>query len=59
LVDLKIDDDGEIDGGTIKYIEATKVKAGNKRVKLSNKGITTLLVSGSTGGFCVGGVFVK
>ena len=59
LVDLKTDDDGDIDGGTIKYIEDTKVKAGNKRAKLSDKGITSLLVSGSAEGLVVGGVFVK
>jgi hypothetical protein len=57
LVDLVIDDDGDIDGGTIKYIEATKVKAGNKTAKLYDKGITSLLISGSTEGLCVGGVF--
>jgi hypothetical protein len=59
LVDLVTDDDGDIDGGTVKYIENTKVKAGNKKAKLYDKGITALLVSGSTEGLCVGGVFVK
>ena len=59
LIDLITTNDGDIKGGTIKYIEDTKIKAGNKALKLHKNGVTTLLVCGALEPLSLGGVFVK
>ena len=59
LADLIFSIEGDVEGGTIKYIEDTKIKAGNKELMLHNKGITTLLVCGALEPLNIGEVFVK
>jgi hypothetical protein len=59
LVDLLFTDDGNIDGGTIKYIGKTKAEAGSMTAKLNLKGIPALLVCGDIEPLSVGGIFVK
>ena len=59
LVDFVYSENGGIEGGTIKYIEDTKVKAGRKTIKLQDKGIMNLLICGAIEPLSVGGVFVK
>lgn len=59
LVDLKFDDDGELDGGIIKYITDTKKEAGDKAAELNLSGTTAFVTSGALEPLSVGGVFVE
>ena len=48
-----------VEGGVIRYIAHTKREAGKFSAELSDKGIDTLLLSGSWEELVVGGVFVE
>ena len=59
LVDLCTTDDGDIEGGIIRYIEDTKVAAGEKTAQLYAEGTTALLVCGTIEPLSLGGVLVN
>jgi hypothetical protein len=58
LVDLIYSTDGGVVGGTVKYVEQSKSKAGSKAAKLEAKDIGTLVTRGATGGVHLGEVFL-
>jgi len=59
LSDLLIADDYDVEGGVVRFIEDTKIKAGKNAAQLELNGTPTLLVSGTWESLCVGGVFVE
>jgi hypothetical protein len=59
LVDLEDDIYGGVEGGVIKYIENTKIKAGDKTAELNLSGIDAYLTCGALEPLSVGGVFVE
>ena len=59
LVDLKEGIYGGVEGGTIRYVEDTKTKAGNKAAELNLKGIDAYLTCGALEPLSIGGVFVE
>ena len=58
LTNLRIDDEGDIEGGVINFIADTRVEAAERSVSLDLNGETTLLVSGAIEPLSVGGVLV-